>query len=237
WNDRLDYDLVLYLARTIIFNDPVKNCRLKGSLADWNGLPPNRSLFNSAEGCGLPIGNLTSQMFSNIYLTPFDNYVKRDLKFKHYGRYVDDFYLVHQDKEVLVDAVPKIAAYLRDELKLTLHPKKIYLQKYEHGILYTGAYVKPHRIYAGNRVKANMSKRLEELKSGERVNPSGLRCTVNSYLGIMKHYKTFDLRRKIMMNNAWVFKFGCVRHCCSYFKLNKSAGKNIPPEEGDSPAR
>jgi hypothetical protein len=150
WKDRLDYDLVFYLARTIIFNDPVKNYRLKGSPSDWDGLPRNKSLFHASEGCGLPIGNLTSQLFSNIYLTPFDNYVKRDLKFRHYGRYVDDFYLVHHDRETLKGAIPKIASFLKDELKVMLHPQKIYLQQCGNGVLYTGAYIKPHRLYRKN---------------------------------------------------------------------------------------
>lgn len=99
WKDKLDYDLIYYLAKVIIFNDPTKNYHMKGSKADWEGLPPNKSLFYSKEGCGLPIGNLTSQLFSNVYMSDFDNHVKRELKIKHYGRYVDDFYLIDTDKK------------------------------------------------------------------------------------------------------------------------------------------
>lgn len=108
WKERMDYDLVLYLARAIIFNDPVENFILKGSKPDWDGLPAGKSLFHSPPGYGLPIGNLTSQLFSNIYLTPFDNYIKRELGFTHYGRYVDDFFIVHTDKGVLKETIPKI---------------------------------------------------------------------------------------------------------------------------------
>ncbi|MDR1883605.1 MAG: RNA-directed DNA polymerase [Prevotella sp.] len=231
WKDKLDYDLVLYLAQAIIFNDPTKNFRRKGSLSDWDGLPSNKSLFYSPKGCGLPIGNLTSQLFSNVYLTPFDNYIKRELKFKYYGRYVDDFYIVHQDKDILKEAIPKITAFLQNELKVTLHPKKIYLQKYENGVLYTGGYVKPHRIYVSNRTKSSMRKALEEQKKNGNTDLTGLRCTVNSYLGTMKHYKSFYIRRKIMKDHAWIFKYGCVRNCCSYYKLNKSSTlSNLKPD-------
>lgn len=133
WKDKLNYELVRYLAKVIIFNDPVKNYQIKGNKDDWKDLPLNKSLFYSEEGCGLPIGNLTSQLFSNVYLTCFDHYVKRELGVKHYGRYVDDFYLIDEDKERLKDTIPQMAAYLKDKLRLTIHPKKVYLQQYEKG--------------------------------------------------------------------------------------------------------
>lgn len=221
WKDKLDYSLITYLAKVIIFNDPVKNCNIKGNKSDWDGLPPNKSLFYSQNGCGLPIGNLTSQLFSNIYMSRFDHYVKRELKFKHYGRYVDDFYIINTDKSLLKTAISHISAYLKNELRITLHPKKIYLQSYENGILFTGGYVKPHRTYSSNRVKGNMIKRLNELKKEKELNLYSLRATLNSYLGVMKHYKSFHLRKKIMIHHSWVFKYGYVQYCCSVFKLNK----------------
>ncbi|MDR1716009.1 MAG: RNA-directed DNA polymerase [Prevotella sp.] len=221
WKDKLDYDLIMYLAQVIIFNDPTENFLMKGCKADWDGLPSNKSLFYSKKGCGLPIGNLTSQLFSNIYMSDFDSYVKRDLKIKHYGRYVDDFYLIGTDKEKLKATIPKITVYLKNELGITLHPKKIYLQPYQRGVLFTGGFVKPHRIYIGNRIKANMTKELDRLKKEKELELNVLRSSVNSYLGIMKHYKSFYIRRKIMIRHAWVFKYGYVRNCCSVFKLNR----------------
>ncbi|MGL5919144.1 MAG: reverse transcriptase/maturase family protein, partial [Bacteroidales bacterium] len=140
-----DYELIVYLSKVLILHNPVDNCVI--NCADWNserkGLPPDKSLFLSSPNCGLPIGNLTSQLFSNIYLNEFDHFVKRSLKIKHYGRYVDDFFLVHSSKEVLKDLIPRINEYLKCNLKLTLHPKKIYLQRAEHGIPYLGAVIKP----------------------------------------------------------------------------------------------
>jgi retron-type reverse transcriptase len=229
WKDKLDYDLIMYLTEVIIFNDPTKNYHMKGSREDWVGLPPDKSLFHSGEGCGLPIGNLTSQLFSNIYLSGFDHYVKRELKFKHYGRYVDDFYIVDTSKERLKAAILEIGAYLRDELRIRLHPKKIYLQPYENGVLFTGGYVKPYRTYVSNRTKSNMKKRLEEQKMKEQPDLKGLRNSINSYLGIMRHYKSFHIRREIMVHHAWVFKYGYVRNCCSVYKLNKSC--SVPPAD------
>ena len=62
--------------------------------SNWNDLPNNKSLFHSPLHCGLPIGNLTSQVFANFYMNTLDHYVKSELKLKYYGRYVDDFVIV-----------------------------------------------------------------------------------------------------------------------------------------------
>ena len=101
---------------------------------------------------------------------------------------------------------------------MTLHPKKIYLQRYEKGALFTGGFVKPYRVYVGNRVKVHMDRKLDELKKEKELDFHQLSSSINSYLGIMKHYKSFETRRKIMIRHAWVFHYGCVRNCCSVFK-------------------
>lgn len=77
YQHRIDFDLplVLYLLEKVIFNDPTKNCIIKGSSSDWKGLPKTKSLFYAKINCGLPIGNLTSQLFGNIYLNEFDHFV------------------------------------------------------------------------------------------------------------------------------------------------------------------
>ena len=98
----------------------------KGRISDWNGLPSSKSLFYAAPGCGLPIGNLTSQLFSNIYLSVLDDYVKRVLRCRHYGRYVDDFYIVGCCKEELLATIPMIRGFLSRELGLKLHPRLCY---------------------------------------------------------------------------------------------------------------
>ncbi len=101
-----DLPLVLYLIEKTIFNDPRTNCKIKGNKSDWHGLPETKSLFHASQNCGLPIGNLTSQLFGNIYMNAFDHWVKRELGIKYYGRYVDNFVLVHNDKENLKSLIP-----------------------------------------------------------------------------------------------------------------------------------
>lgn len=104
--------LVDRLLRVVIFNDPTKSCRIKGDRAGWEGLPKSKSLFFARPNCGLPIGNLTSQLFGNVYLTRFDQFVKRDLAVGYYGRYVDDLVLVHEDRTHLKSLLPVMRDFL-----------------------------------------------------------------------------------------------------------------------------
>ena len=90
FRERLDFPLVKFLLEVIIRDDPTENCRRHGSPDDWKGLPESKSLFRSPSGCGLPIGNLTSQLFSNIYMDGFDKYMVSLVGEGRYGRYVDD---------------------------------------------------------------------------------------------------------------------------------------------------
>lgn len=189
-----DSNELLYLLRKIIFNDPTKNCLLRGQPSDWQGLPKNKSLFSAPSGRGLPIGNLTSQLFGNVYLNDFDHFVKEKLKCKYYGRYVDDMVFMHQDKKYLTAIIPLIKEYLKNQLGLDLHPKKIYLQPINYGIPFLGAFIKPHRIYCGHRIIKNFSQKIKLAANGQIKNPAFL----NSYLGQMKHYSSFNLRRAIL---------------------------------------
>ena len=108
-----------------------------------------------AENSGLPIGNLTSQVFANFYLNPFDHLIKHILGVRYYSRYVDDFVIVHEDKQFLLSLILQIETFLWRELGLTLHPRKRYLQHYGKGVAYLGAYILPGRVYIGNRTKGN----------------------------------------------------------------------------------
>lgn len=200
-----DYNLLLPLVRQIIFHDPTKNCVIKGDRNNWVGLPKSKSLFFAKKDCGLPIGNLTSQLFGNVYLNDFDHFIKNELMCEYYGRYVDDFIIVHQNKEYLKAIIPIIEKYLRDKLSLELHRKKIYLQHYSKGVPFLGTFIKPYRTYINNKTKGECYAHLKYWR--ERLNAQGnleqedvnrLIAGMNSYLGIMKHYNTYKLRRKIV---------------------------------------
>jgi hypothetical protein len=210
-----DEDLVDYLLKVIIFNDPAKNCIIKGKKSDWNNLPKTKSLFWASEDCGLPIGNLTSQLFGNIYMNDFDHWVKKEFGVKYYGRYVDDFIIVHQNKEFLKNIIQQISNYLLSNFGIEIHPNKIYLQHYTKGVKFLGAVIKPYRIYIANRTKGNFYTAIEKQNSvvkerkPTKEEQKQFISSLNSYLGIMKHYKTYNIRKKYIKQNlsAWWFNY------------------------------
>jgi len=200
-----DADLVLRLIRQIVFHDHTAKCRLKGKAGDWTGLPRSKSLFYSGKNKGLPIGNLTSQLFGNVYLSRFDHFVKYSLGFRYYGRYVDDIVVVHQDRELLKSTISILKEYLHSHLFLELHPKKIRLRHFSLGVPFLGAVIKPYRIYSGNQIKGGFYKRIRYwnnfLAKKGRLNTRDLDCflaATNSYLGMLKQFNTYNLRKKIL---------------------------------------
>ncbi len=203
-----DLSLIFYLLEETLFNNPINNCIIKGSQKDWQDLVKTKSLFYTKPNCGLPIGNLTSQLFGNVYLNDFDHFIKDELKMKYYGRYVDDFVIIDRDKNKLRDLIPKIKEYLEDEEKLELHPKKIYLQHFSKGVKYLGVVIKPYRMYISNQTKGNFYKRLKENQIKKESLEEEMRLKflsmVNSYLGTLSHYSTYRIRKKIL--NEFLFK-------------------------------
>jgi len=202
-----DLELILYLIEKTIFNDPKINCIIKGKKSDWDGLPLTKSLFHAESNCGLPIGNLTSQLFGNIYMNDFDHWVKKELGIKYYGRYVDDFVLIHESKDYLQSVLPTLSNFLLSTIQLTLHPNKIYLQHYSKGVQYLGAVIKPHRIYIAKRTKGNFynaivkQNKIARDHKPTKEEQSAFQSIMNSYLGIMKHYKTYNLRKQMLFKN------------------------------------
>ena len=200
-----------YLIKVVLFRDPTKNCIMRGDTSLFDKVPASKSLRKQPEGKGLPIGDLTSQLFSNILLSVLDDYIKRKRGIKHYGRYVDDFFIVHTSKSYLRGLVVDIRAFLRDELKLRLHPKKVYLQPYEHGVPFLGAFIKPHRIYTVPRSIASFHKTMEEV--GFTCMPCDISLEdvdtvwslLNSYLGYFSHFKAYKMIRHTMGNNVPVY--------------------------------
>jgi RNA-directed DNA polymerase len=203
-----DVDFILRLVHKIIFHDHVKNCIIKGRREDWAGLPKSKSLFYASKDKGLPIGNLTSQLFGNVYLNEFDNFFKYKLGCKYYGRYVDDMVIIHKDKEYLKSVILILKQKLFEMTFLELHPKKIYLQHFSKGVAFLGTIIKPYRIYVKNRIKGNFYKKIfywndffEKSKyKFSKVAGRNFLASINSYLGIMACHNTYKLRKNILEN-------------------------------------
>lgn len=154
---------------------------------------------------GLPIGNLTSQFFANIYLNGFDHYVKEQLKGKAYLRYVDDFALFADDQPFLADARLAIEDYLAT-LRLKIHPIKSQLFETCHGANFVGFRVLPDRIRVrnDNLVRArNRLKRLQQAYARNRISFEHLTQSVQSWAAHLKHGDTWYLRGDIF--NQLVF--------------------------------
>ena len=211
----LDWPLVDYLLESICMLDPVANCRIIGDRDEWKLLPKEKSLFNSRPGCGLPIGNLSSQLFSNIYLGAFDDFMKRELKCRHYGRYVDDAYVVASSKEELWSIVPKAREFLRDELELELNEAKVRVIDARRGVEFLGAYVKPYRTYPANKALRRMRGRLKSLDWSE--GPDKTQARVNSMLGVLSHYDCWHVR-KVLAWEARLREHGRVTDDCLRFE-------------------
>ncbi len=145
--------------------------------------------FHVVPGVGLPLGNLTSQLFVNIYMNEFDQWVKHKLKAKYYIRYADDFVLMSHDKTCLQAALPHIDSFLHEQLKLTLHPDKVFIKAFASGVDFLGwVHFSDHRV-----LRTSTKRRM--LK---RVAATGDEEVVQSYLGLMRHGNTQKLRKCIL---------------------------------------
>ena len=196
WGEMLDMDFVEWLTEVIVMLDPKENCIICGDPSDWDGLDPAKSMLHLEDGLGLPIGNLTSQLFSNVYLNEFDQYMKRTLKCKYYGRYVDDAAVVSADREWLLSIVPKVQEFLHGELGLDLHAGKLNISEVHRGVEYLGAYIRPYRTYVSNHALRRMEQKIRQMDYSK---PWKVVRSVNSYLGIFRHTASYRLRRRLLL--------------------------------------
>ena len=151
------------------------------------------SFSSGVTGVGLPLGNLTSQLFVNIYMNEFDQFMKHKMKAKYYIRYADDFVIFSKDRDQLRDLVPQISAFLWDRLKLRLHPNKVSIGTIAAGVDYLGWVNFPdHRVLRTVTEKRMM--RGIRLKHGKKE-------TLQSYFGLMKHGNCKILRDKVEKYN------------------------------------
>ena len=234
FRERLDFPLVSFLLEVIIRDDPTENCRRQGPLSDWAGLPESKSLFHSPPGCGLPIGNLTSQLFSNVYMDVFDKYMVSIVGEGRYGRYVDDAYVVGTSPAELRRIIPLTEAFLREKLGLSLSRNKIAIFSAYRGVEFLGAYLKPFRRYVSNRTRDRMLKKVERL---EYVCDSLARWqSLNSFLGITSHYRAYNFRvKEILPRVPSAFDDGYYTNSALKYVLKKQSGKLIRTTSGQIP--
>ena len=159
--------------------------------------------------CGVPIGNLTSQLFANVYMDVFDQFIKHDLKVKYYARYTDDFVIVSESKEYLVQLLPQIRSFLKEKLKIQIHPKKVTITKFGRGIDYLGYVLFPHFTLVRKRTQKRALRKINEkilLYKREETPKDKVHATLMSYLGVLSHADTFRFSEKL--KNEYFFNVG-----------------------------
>ena len=189
------------LIRQVALHDPRPGAVMRSPAALFARVPRHKSLLHAPDGKGLPIGNLTSQFFANLYLNEFDQFVKHRLKARYYGRYVDDMVLLDQDPHVLNDWYTQMDTFLKATLGLHLHPRKKQLNRAEVGINFTGFIIKPGRIYLRQTSLSGCKRRIRAWeRRGAPVDPETLRefsQSLNSYLGMLRQVNGYAARKSI----------------------------------------
>jgi hypothetical protein len=199
-----DKELILYLLNKIILHDATENVKRKSPLSFWDNLPRRKSLFYQPWFLGLAIGNLHAQLTANYNNRPVMEFLNLlDIKCVNY---VDDIVFVVKDKEQLLRKIPLIREFSAS-IGITLHHKKFSLQHYSKGCKFLGGVVKYQRLYVTNRTVSKCFSKIyywntqvgttirKRVKYAEKF--AG---TLNSYLGIMSHYSSFNIRQKIAKN-------------------------------------
>lgn len=217
WRDVIDMDFILWLTHEIVLLDPTDGCRRVGNPSEWDGVDASKLMANAPADCGMPIGNLTSQLFSNVYMNPFDQMVKRLLHFLHYGRYVDDSATICSDRQRLTDAIPVMRDFLKDELCLDMHMGKTQIIDVRYGVEFLGAFIKPYRTYICNR---SLSRIRQEAADVMHMGRGQAFRTVNSLLGVMSHYSSYNLRREIFTQQH-ILRYGSFDRDMTTFTLSK----------------
>ena len=213
-----DLSFLEWLTRETVMLDPKANCIIVGDQSDWDGLDPAKSMLHLKPGLGLPIGNLTSQLFSNVYLNEFDQFMKRTLRCRYYGRYVDDGIVVSPDRQRLLSIVQQIRQYLHDTLGLQLHQGKLDIAEVHQGVEFLGAFIRPYRTYISRHALQRIEKKLRAM---DFIRPWRVVRSVNSYLGIFQHTASWQIRRRLFM------KTSIMRYCIFNRDLTKATDRRL----------
>lgn len=151
--------------------------------------------FEHSSGKGMPLGNLTSQLFANIYMDPLDKFVKHRLKAKYYLRYADDFIFLSDDSSKLMGYLVEVNQFLKTRLKLTLHPDKISLRKLNWGIDYVGYVALPHYSIPRRKTIQRMTRRIARMSVENKE--IELAKIMPSYLGYLRHVDSHRIAQQM----------------------------------------
>ena len=201
------------VTHALLRRDPLHaGVDVRATAAELAQVPPHKRLCNAPSGHGLPIGNLSSQFFANVYLDALDQFVKHTLKAKRYLRYVDDFVIVHHDRAQLERWQAQITAFLRDQLRLELKAEKR-LARLGDGIDFLGYIVRPTHTLVRRRVVSHATEALASwealhVRRGRiRATPDQrrqMRAVLASYTGHFRHANSYRLQQKLRSRFPWI---------------------------------
>jgi len=178
---------ILSLVGNIVgsFSSGTSNVSSTSNVAGASGIP------NLSDICrkGLPLGNLTSQILVNIYMNEFDQFAKHHLCAKNYIRYADDFVFLSTNRQWLEITLREMELFLKNRLKLQLHPDKVFIKTLASGVDFLGWIHFPNHRVLRNATKRRMIKRVD-------ANPKD--ATIASYLGLLKHGNGHSLEQQIL---------------------------------------
>ena len=214
---RIRCEEIRWLAEAVILHDPARDAVFTCPKSKWRHVPPGRSLFTVPPGKGLPIGNLTSQFFANVYLNPLDQFAKHTLKARWYVRYVDDMVIVHEEAKVLAGYRDQIEEFLKKALGLNLHPFRRRILPVTNGADFLGYMVRPShllvRIRTVDRCREVLEKHYRQMarltdKTEALVFPPKqyvrLNAALQSYLGIFRHAATIRKVEALFNAHPWL---------------------------------
>ena len=212
----------LWLCRLLIFHDCTEQYVFKGDSRLRERINPQKTLFQAPNNKGLPIGNLNSQFFANVYLNSLDQFVKHRLKCRHYLRYCDDFVLLSRDRDELLDWRERIRVHLWGELRLELNDKRERLRPVSNGVDFLGYIVRKDYLLVRRRVVNNLKAKLRKyepylITEGEisrryRYDERVLDrlCSVfSSYLGHFKMANSFRLCSSLWERFPFLAEYYC----------------------------
>ncbi|POM15780.1 retron-type reverse transcriptase [Burkholderia cepacia] len=168
------------LTETVLMHDPRDEYEYRGDPSMMDLVPPHKRLLEQAPHLGLPIGNLSSQFFANVYLDVLDQHAKHALGARHYIRYVDDFVFLNESPARLNEILADVTTFLPGRLGVRINPRKTILQPIDRGIDFVGQVIKPWRRETRKRTRNEALRRVAETAPGD------LTQVANSYFGLLR---------------------------------------------------